>query len=94
MRKQLNYRTLCILVLALMCSFITFNAQATHFRFGHFSWEHRPDIDPFAVDFRLEVAYRRSFFGNPSIGDTFKPRGFHFGDGSTVSCDLEVKAFN
>jgi hypothetical protein len=94
MRKQLNYRTLCILVLALMCSFITFNAQATHFRFGHFSWEHRPDIDPFAVDFRLEVAYRRSFFGNPSIGDTFKPRGFHFGDGSTVSFDFEVIAFN
>ncbi|MEY8198665.1 MAG: hypothetical protein RPS47_05445, partial [Colwellia sp.] len=94
MKNILSYRALGVVLLTLICSLVTLSAQATHFRFGHFSWEHRPDVAPNAVDFKLEVAYRRSFFGNPSIGQTFRPGSFNFGDGTSAAFDFEVIAFN
>ena len=69
-------------------------ANATHGRFGHFTWTPRPDISATTVDFRLIVAYRRSYFGNPNLGDTFQPGAFNFGDGSSASYRFEVIALN
>src|SRR5690554_1607610 len=69
-------------------------AHATHARFGHFSWEARPEISPTTVDFRLEVAFRRSYFGNLQLGQTFRPGTFYFGDGGSASYNFEVIALN
>lgn len=69
-------------------------ANASHFRFGHFTWEARPDISPTTVDFRMTVAFRSSYFGHPNIGQTFRPGGFVFGDGRSASFTFEVIARN
>lgn len=73
---------------------LTATVEASHFRFGHFTWEARPDISPETADFRMTVAFRSSAFGHPSIGQTFRPGQFNFGDGSRVSYNFEVIARN
>lgn len=86
------FSTLFVLFVTLFGS----NAQASHFRFGHFTWEHRPDVSEYTVDFTLVVAFRKSYFisGTPSLGQVFKPGGFNFGDGQAANFDFEIIAFN
>ena len=69
-------------------------AQATHARYGHISWEPRPDISETTVDFRVTVAFRRTYFGNLQIGSIFRPGWVNFGDGQRVRPDFEVIAMN
>ena len=76
-------------------------AQASHFRFGHLTWEPRPDISPTTVDFSLTVAARRSFYsgsasdGRPQVGDTINMiSSLRFGDGTTTNPNFEVIAAN
>lgn len=69
-------------------------ANASHFRFSHFTYEARPDISPSTADFNLTVAFRSSYFGNPAIGQTFRPGSFTFGDGASASFNFEVIARN
>lgn len=57
-------------------------AEASHFRFGHFTWQARPDVSPSTADFAMTVAFRSSAFGHPKIGQTFRPGSFNFGDGT------------
>jgi hypothetical protein len=84
-----------ILLCVLLCSsLLAQQALASHARFGHFTWEPRPDISPTTVDFRLVVAFRRSYFGRPNLGDTFRPAGFRFGDGRSQNFNFEVIALN
>lgn len=73
---------------------LTLNVEASHFRFGHFTWEARPDISPETADFRMTVAFRSSAFGHPNIGQTFRPGSFNFGDGRSVNYNFEVIARN
>ncbi len=73
---------------------ITVSVEASHFRFGHFTWEARPDISPETADFRMTVAFRSSAFGHPNIGQTFRPGSFNFGDGRSVRYNFEVIARN
>ncbi len=81
-----------LLIIALLFSSAT--AEASHFRFGHFTWEARPDITPETADFRMTVAFRSSAFGHPNIGQTFRPGSFNFGDGRATSYNFEVIARN
>lgn len=69
-------------------------AGASHFRFGHFTYEARPDISPSTADFNLTVAFRSSAFSHPDIGQTFRPGVFRFGDGRSANFDFEVIARN
>ena len=73
---------------------LTLSVEASHFRFGHFTWEARPDISPTTVDFRMMVAFRSSAFGHPNIGQTFRPGRFYFGDGGSGYYNFEVIARN
>lgn len=73
---------------------LTLSVEASHFRFGHFTWEARPDISSQTVDFRMTVAFRSSAFGHPGIGQTFSPGSFSFGDGRSASYRFEVIARN
>ena len=88
------FKQVTLLCVLLCSSFFAQQALATHARFGHFTWEPRPDISPTTVDFRLVVAFRRSYFGRPNLGDTFRPAGFSFGDGRSQSFSFEVIALN
>jgi len=83
-------RSLFILVGVLLAM----SVEASHFRFGHFTWEARPDISPTTVDFRMTVAFRSSAFGHPNIGQTFRPGRFYFGDGGSAYYNFEVIARN
>jgi len=82
----------CLLVLVALL--LTATVEATHFRFGHFTWEARPDISSETADFRMTVSFRSSAFGHPNIGQTFRPGSFNFGDGRAVSYNFEVIARN
>ena len=70
------------------------SVEASHFRFGHFTWEARPDISATTADFRMTVAFRSSYFGHPNIGQTFYPGRFYFGDGRSARYSFEVIARN
>ncbi len=72
----------------------TLTVEASHFRFGHFTWQARPDISPQTADFSMTVAFRSSAFGHPAIGQTFSPGRFTFGDGGAASYRFEVIARN
>lgn len=69
-------------------------AEASHFRFGHFTYEARPDISPSTADFRMTVAFRSSAFGHPQIGQTFRPGSYYYGDGSASNHRYRVIARN
>lgn len=81
----------------LLISVLLFGAaitEASHFRFGHFTWEARPDVSPATADFAMTVAFRSSAFGHPKIGQTFRPGSFQFGDGRGGSHYYKVIARN
>ena len=88
------FKQVTLLCVFLCSSFFAQQALASHARFGHFTWEPRPDISPTTVDFRLVVAFRRSAFGNPNLGQSFRPAGFSFGDGRSQTFNFEVIALN
>lgn len=83
-------------------------AEASHFRYGHLTWEARPDISPTTVEFEFLMAFRRNGYrgsasdGRVQIGDIMSrftggltiPRLF-FGDGtSTPALDYVVVAYS
>lgn len=72
----------------------TMQVQASHFRFGHFTYQSRQDVAPAAADFAMTVAFRSSFFGHPNIGQTFRPGSYSFGDGRAANLHYRVIARN
>ncbi|MGQ9427587.1 COG1470 family protein [Gilvimarinus sp. F26214L] len=87
--KRCLYPSLVVLLFAWASA-----AGASHFRFGHFTYEARPDISPSTADFNLTVAFRSSAFSHPDIGQTFRPGVFRFGDGRSANFNFEVIARN
>ncbi len=73
---------------------LTIYAEASHFRFGHFSYQARPDISETAADFSMTVAFRGSFFGQPGIGQTFRPGSYNYGDRHFDNLTYKVIARN
>jgi hypothetical protein len=72
-------------------------ALATHARFGTISWVALNPAQPNVVTFRVETAWRRSFYGapGPNLGDPVALGGtFLFGDGLGVPLDATVTAIN
>lgn len=93
--QQFGVRLAACLVLALC----VLTAEASHFRFGHLTWEPRPEISPTTVDFRLTIGARRGFYsgsgddGRPQVGDTINMiNRISFGDGTTFNPSFEVIA--
>jgi uncharacterized repeat protein (TIGR01451 family) len=89
--------------IALFAAVLVPESFATHFRFGHFSWE--PTANPGEVRFHLVNAFRRSGYsgsapdGLPRTGDiiteTVGATSFMFGDGqSTATLQYRVIAFS
>jgi hypothetical protein len=83
-------RWLCIVLLFAVSA----SSQASHFRFGHFSYRAAPEVSPSTADFTMTVAFRSSAFGHPNIGQTFRPGSFSFGDGRSGRHYYEVIARN
>lgn len=83
-----------IILIGLALLLITGAANASHFRFGHFTFQARPDISPTTADFKMIVAFRSSYFGHPEVGTTFRPRAFYLGDGRSIRYRYEVIARN
>ena len=96
MKANNSFHRLLIVSVTLFCVLFLGSANASHFRFAHFTWEDRSDVAPNTVDFHLTVGFRLSFYfsSSPEIGDIFRPGSFDFGDGSIVAYDYEVIAFS
>ncbi len=61
--------SVCVLSILVLCPV---PADATHFRFGHLTWQPRTDVDPNAVEFQFQVSARRSAFScasHPGVCD-------------------------
>jgi len=80
-------------------------AMATHFRYGHLTWEKRTDISPNTVAINLTAAFRRDGYsgsasdGHPQIGDVIVEdigeTKLYFGDGnSTDVLFFEVTSYD
>lgn len=82
------------LVWALVLLFAAAYAEASHFRFGHFTYQSRPDVSTSAADFTMTVAFRSSAFGHPQIGQTFRPGSYSYGDGRSDNLNYKVVARN
>lgn len=90
--KKLFCGVMMLFVLLQICAASAF---ATHFRYGHLTWERRTDIDPNAVSFVLTSAFRRDGYpgtasdGYPQTGDvileTIGGTKFNFGDGNLTN---------
>jgi hypothetical protein len=86
-QKPRTFVHLIVLLILLLVGLA--EAQASHFRFGHLTWQPRPDISPTTVDFTFMGAWRRSAYsgtapdGRPKIGDIVGDSSISFGDGSS-----------
>ena len=93
-KERLLPKTCLRVLLAIVLLICAGTVNASHFRFGHFTWEAKPEISPSTADFQLTVAFRGSAFGRPNIGQMFRPGYFYFGDGTSGYFNFEVIARN
>jgi len=96
MRKNDYLKNLKIpILIGILLSFLTIGeVSASHFRYGHITWE---ELGPnpnggFDVEFTIQTAWRRSAFGIPnSVGQSFD-LGMSFGDGNFANFSNVVTA--
>ncbi|WP_373079240.1 putative Ig domain-containing protein [Zhongshania sp.] len=89
-----GFRRAPLIVVVSLLLFGAASASASHFRFGHFTFRAQPEVSTSTADFSMTVAFRASYFGNPAIGQTFRPGSFSFGDGRSASLSYKVIARN
>lgn len=99
MKRKLSFlRATILTVVVVLCSF---SAEATHYRYGNISWQRVAGGSGFRVEFKISVAWRKSFnntWSNASIGSvvsggmTFRP--VHYQSGSNVPIQLTVTSIN
>lgn len=81
------------------------SANASHFRYGHLTWQPKASISPTTVEFTLTSSFRRNGYsgsgpdGYPVLGDVITEHvggtGLNFGDGaSTGTLQFKVTAFS
>jgi hypothetical protein len=80
-----------IFVLLIFFCFKFSSAYATHFRYGSISWKKLNATD---VEFKVSLAYRSGFFGNPPLGGSISPETFNFGDGNSIAMTALVTSVN
>src|SRR3989304_3196247 len=101
---------LCSGLLGVVVFFLIFQifqplVMATHFRYGHITWEKRTDISQNTVAISLTAAFRRDGYsgsasdGHPQIGDVIEEEigdtKLYFGDGnSTDVLFFEVTSYD
>ncbi len=89
--------TLRCIVLLTMAFFLSFDAEASHYRFGNISWSIPNPASPRNVSFKVQMAFRRTFYpGPPNLGNTVSSGvNLDFGDGSgSVPINLLVTSIN
>ncbi len=91
--KQRNFRGLAarLALLALVFTFSLSEALATHFRYGSMTWT---NVSGNTVQFQINQAYRRSFFGAPVVGSVVNVGSVNFGDGTFANLNLTVTSVN
>jgi len=91
--KQRNFRGLAarFALLALVFTFSLSEALATHFRYGSMTWT---NVSGNTVQFQINQAYRRSFFGAPVVGSSVYVGSMNFGDGTFGDIYLTVTSVN
>jgi len=63
-------------------------AVASHARFGHLTWQPRPDLGANRIELTAKVGFRRSAFGAPLVGDMVNLSGsatILWGDGGVTT---------
>lgn len=86
-------------LLVFMCLAASVEVHATHFRYGHLSWNSRSDIATNTAEFSLFNSFRRSGYtgsgsdGFPVTGDIIREfigsTVLNFGDGATLGGPLD-----
>jgi len=91
--KHLNLRGVSarLALLAIVFAFSFSEAFATHFRYGSITWT---NVSGNTVQFQINQAYRRSFFGAPVVGSLVNVGSINFGDGSAAAINLTVTSVN
>lgn len=93
-----NGRRFCTLFFLAAVVLAAAPAMASHGRFGHLTWNPRPDISPTTIELTAKVAFRRSAFGAPIVGSLVNLAGsanISWGDGaSSNSVIYEVLAID
>lgn len=67
-------------------------SYASHFRYGTITWRTPNPGIPRQVEFTAQLAFRRSFFGTPNVGDTVVPGSLCYGDGVCDNLSLVVQS--
>ena len=94
--ESMKRRALFILFSMSILCLANVEAHASHFRYGNV--DYRPVLNSNGnatgtVEFHIKEAWRRSAFfsgSTPTIGQTFTPDTFFFGDGGSTSITLKV----
>jgi hypothetical protein len=88
-RFSRSMKLLVFLVVGMLS--LTFDAGATHFRYGNISWTVGTND---TIIFQVSQSWRRTFFGAPTVGNFINTGTFNFGDGGSQSLDIEVTSVN
>ncbi|WP_290538179.1 Ig domain-containing protein [Alcanivorax sp.] len=101
-QNNIAFKTMVRILAGLILLMLMRGVEASHFRFGHLTWEPRPDIAENTIDISFTTAWRRSYFRGsapdrrPQIGDIIRPGArLNFGDGTSLgSINFEVVAYS
>src|SRR5262245_35135350 len=94
--KNVNKAFICLVMIGLMTN-ISFQANATHFRYGNITWTWKGTPSVRTVTFHIQEAWRWSAFGNPAVNTTVSnpDGGINWGDGSSATTiGLKVTSVN
>ena len=84
-------------ITAFLVLFSSISVWATHYRYGNIQWT---DNGGNKVTFKIQQAWRWSYFGNPVLGSTVNIAAadgavpFEFGDGQSVDIQIKVTSIN
>lgn len=85
-----RYLSRMVLLLVLLLS-LAATAQASHFRYGSLTWRTvQSDPTQRTVEFKVSQAWRRSAFGNITVGSTLTTDLLYFGDGTSANITLAI----
>jgi hypothetical protein len=91
------YKFKGLAITAFLLLFSSISVWATHYRYGNIQWS---DNGGNQVTFKIQQAWRWSYFGSPALGSTVNIAAadgavpFEFGDGQSVDIQIVITSIN
>ncbi|MBA3900124.1 MAG: hypothetical protein H0X62_07935, partial [Bacteroidetes bacterium] len=89
--KTKKLQLLWAMLITMAFSLIPLQAEATHYRYGTINWQ---SVSGNTVQFKVDMAYRRTFFNVSTLGQTVNVGRLYFGDGTWGNIALTVTSIN